>query len=64
MTFASLFSGCGGFDLGFTSRGFRSKGAFDFDPDAVENFAANVDGPVNRVDLTLGIPNEQSLFGG
>lgn len=63
MTFASLFSGCGGFDLGFAARGFRSRGAFDFDPDAVENFAANVDGPVNRVDLTQGIPEEQSLFG-
>lgn len=63
MTFASLFSGCGGFDVGFAARGFRSKGAFDCDPEAVENFAANVDGPVNRVDLTQGIPNEQSLFG-
>lgn len=63
MTFASFFSGCGGFDLGFTTRGFRPKGAFDCDPDAVENFAANVDGPVNRVDLTQGLSDEQSLFG-
>ena len=63
MTFASLFSGCGGFDLGFAARGFRARGAFDYDPEAVENFAANVDGPVNRVDLTQGIPNEHSLFG-
>lgn len=63
MTFASLFSGCGGFDLGFTARGFRSSGAFDFDPDAVDNFSANVDGPMLQVDLTQGIPNERSLFG-
>ena len=63
MTFASLFSGCGGFDLGFAARGFRSKGAFDCDPEAVGNFAANVDGPVNCVDLTQGIPDEQLLFG-
>lgn len=63
MTFASLFSGCGGFDLGFAARGFRSKGAFDCDPEAIENFAANVDGPVNHADLTQGIPDEQSLFG-
>lgn len=62
MTFASLFSGCGGFDLGYASRGFRSLGAFDLDPDAVENFAANVDGPVRQVDLTQGIPDEKSLF--
>lgn len=61
MTFASLFSGCGGFDLGFVARGFRSVGAFDCDPEAVENFAVNVAGPVNRVDLTQGIPDEQSL---
>ena len=63
MTFASLFSGCGGFDLGFAERGFVSKGAFDCDPEAVANFSANVDGPVNRVDLTQGLPGKQSLFG-
>lgn len=62
MTFASLFSGCGGFDLGFAARGFMAKGAFDCDPDAVANFAANIGGPVNRVDLTQGIPNERSLL--
>ena len=63
LTFASLFSGCGGFDLGFAAQGFRSKGAFDLDPEAVENFASNVEGPVSQVDLTEGIPDEQSLFG-
>ena len=62
LTFASLFSGCGGFDIGFTQRGFRLKGAYDFDFDAVENFSANLDGPVNRVNLTNGIPNEHSLI--
>jgi DNA (cytosine-5)-methyltransferase 1 len=63
MTFASLFSGCGGFDLGFASRGFRSKGAFDCAPEAVENYTVNVDGPANCVDLTQGIPDERSIFG-
>lgn len=63
MTFASLFSGCGGFDLGFAARGFHSKSAFDCDSEAVENFGANVDGPINHVDLTNGIPDEHSLFG-
>lgn len=63
MTFASLFSGCGGFDLGFAAHGFRSRGAFDCDPEAVANFSANVDGPVTKVDLTNGIPREHSLFG-
>jgi len=63
MTFASLFSGCGGFDIGFAAKGFQSKGAFDCDADAVENFGANVEGPVNRVDLTQGIPDEHTLHG-
>ena len=63
MTFASLFSGCGGFDLGFAARGFNSKGAFDLDPEAVDNFGANVDGPVTCVDLTTGIPDEKLFFG-
>lgn len=63
MTFASLFSGCGGFDLGFISRGFRSKGAFDLDPEAAENFASNISGCINEVDLTEGIPNERRLIG-
>jgi DNA (cytosine-5)-methyltransferase 1 len=61
MTFASLFSGCGGFDLGFTGIGFRSKGAYDLDPEAVKNFAANVDGDIYRADLTNGIPDERNL---
>mgnify|MGYP000860385479 CR=1 FL=1 len=62
-TFASLFSGCGGFDLGFIARGFSPKGAFDSDSAAVENFAANINGPANHVDLTSGIPDEHTLFG-
>lgn len=63
MKFASLFSGCGGFDLGFAARGFRSCGAYDSDSDAVDNFAANIGGSVNRVDLNNGVPDEHSLFG-
>jgi len=61
LRFASLFSGCGGFDLGFISQGFRPQGAFDNDPEAVENFEANVNGPIYNVDLTGGVPNEHSL---
>jgi len=63
LKFASLFSGCGGFDLGFITRGFHSKGAFDCDSDAVENFGSNVNGHIACVDLTRGIPNERSLHG-
>jgi DNA (cytosine-5)-methyltransferase 1 len=64
LKFASLFSGCGGFDLGFASRGFCPQGAFDSDPEAVENYTANVYGPAaNRVDLNGGIPSEDLLTG-
>jgi len=62
MDFASLFSGCGGFDIGFAAAGFRSRAAYDSDPDAIRNFASNIDGPVRNADLTQGIPNEHSLL--
>ena len=34
--FLSLFSGCGGFDLGFQQAGFECLGAFDIDPLTIE----------------------------
>ncbi|MFZ0932431.1 MAG: DNA cytosine methyltransferase [Syntrophobacteraceae bacterium] len=44
-TFVSLFSGCGGFDLGFTEAGFRCLTAVDVEPAAarvhVKNFQAS-----------------------
>lgn len=61
LKFASLFSGCGGFDLGFIAGGFNPIGAYDCDSDAVENYAANIQGRVFNVDLTGGIPNEHTL---
>lgn len=63
MTFASLFSGCGGFDVGFSSCGFKSLGAYDNDPDAVTNYASNLDGPVFLADLTEAVPCEKRLIG-
>lgn len=63
LKFASLFSGCGGFDLGFIQQGFQSQGAYDLDPEAVENFKANIMGDIHNVDLTAGVPNEHSLYG-
>lgn len=63
LTFASLFSGCGGFDLGFIERGFQPVGAFDWDPDAVQNYRLNFDTIVRLADLRLGIPNEEAILG-
>src|SRR5689334_19278558 len=42
LSFASLFSGCGGFDLGFIEAGFRCITAMDFDPAAVEVYNQNI----------------------
>lgn len=60
-TFASLYSGCGGFDLGFLSEGWESIGAFDNDRVAVENYRANVSELVDETDLTCGIPDVHAL---
>lgn len=50
-TYLSLFSGCGGFDLGFQQGGFRSLGAFDIDSAAVSVHQHNVRGKCHRADL-------------
>lgn len=63
LKFASLFSGCGGFDLGFVQQGFKSLGAYDSDVDAIANFTANLNAHAHHVDLTGGIPNESDLLG-
>ena len=63
LKFASLFSGCGGFDLGFIQQGFQPQGAYDCDPEAVENFKANIIGDIYTVNLTSGVPNERSIYG-
>lgn len=63
LSFASLFSGCGGFDLGFIQEGFNPVGAYDSDPDAVENYRKNVSAEIHIADLTVGIPNEHALNG-
>ena len=53
-TFLSLFSGCGGFDLGFTNAGFQNVGAIDIDESVLQVHKANNDTPVFRADLSLG----------
>lgn len=61
MKFASLFSGCGGFDLGYQAQGWRSSGAYDSDSEACDNFRANLNEKIFNVDLNKGIPNEEEL---
>jgi DNA (cytosine-5)-methyltransferase 1 len=60
--FSSLFSGCGGFDLGFISRGFRPVCAYDSDHDAVLNYKANIDKSIYEYDLRNGIPFDRRLM--
>ena len=50
-TYMSLFSGCGGFDLGFQQGGFRGLGAFDINPSAVAVHQQNVRGQCHAADL-------------
>lgn len=47
-TFASLFCGCGGFDLGFTQAGFQCAAAFDINPGAIGVYQTNL-GPEGEV---------------
>jgi DNA (cytosine-5)-methyltransferase 1 len=48
----SLFSGCGGMDLGFAGAGFAVVRAIDLDPAAAAVHAANFGGPAVRGDVT------------
>ena len=55
--FISLFSGCGGFDLGF-SKHFACLGAYDFEPSAVNTYNQNFPDEAFLHDLTdLNLPN-------
>lgn len=58
-TVASLFSGCGGFDIGFERRGFRLIAAFDNDPHVVAAYNDNVAPVASVCDLTTETPRIQ-----
>jgi DNA (cytosine-5)-methyltransferase 1 len=53
-TFISIFSGCGGFDIGFENAGFSSLGAYDIDKTALENHHRNLGSQTHEVDLSCG----------
>ncbi|CCQ90386.1 Cytosine-specific methyltransferase (modular protein) [Nitrospina gracilis 3/211] len=54
-THVSLFSGCGGIDLGFRQAGFKTVFANDLDPDACSTYRSNlgeiVEGDIHTVSL-------------
>ena len=55
-TVASLFSGCGGFDIGFQQQGFRPVGAFDIDSHVVATYNENVAPVASVCDLSIETP--------
>lgn len=48
----SLFSGCGGLDLGFINSGFEIIWANDFFPEAVETYKKNIGDHINSRDIS------------
>lgn len=64
----SLFSGCGGMDLGFYKEGFKILWANDIDPIACETYRRNigdhiVDADITKIDYN-SIPESDVLLGG
>lgn len=57
-TVVSLFSGCGGLDLGFKQAGFEVVWANDFDKDSVETYKKNIDERIILGDITQ-IPSSE-----
>ena len=61
--FLSLFSGCGGLDLGFYQAGFTSALSVDLDDAALSVHKSNLGCPVRKLDLTKEDPNFNSTDG-
>jgi len=60
-TVLSMFSGCGGMDLGFHNAGFEIVWANDINPDACETYSKNI-GPIIEGDINeIPIPDIKNL---
>ncbi len=64
----SLFSGCGGLDLGFKKAGFEIVWANDFDKEATQSYQQNIGGHIVHKSIydvdTDDIPDADILIGG
>lgn len=64
-TFVSLFSGCGGGDIGFKKSGFKCLAAFDNDQAALRTYQRNFGSVAPRfADLALGLPDDPNFLRG
>ena len=61
--FASIFSGCGGMDLGFVAEGFEPAIALDHDAAAVAHHGRHFGGRAFRADVRDGLPLEHRWMG-
>ena len=66
-TFVSLFSGCGGFDLGFLKAGYECLGAYDNDDQALSHYRKNISDNAVKIDLSqkdvsLGIAKQPDVI--
>lgn len=55
MNYVSLYSGCGGADIGFHKNGFNNIGSFDINNTALKVLKENIGVPVFKVDLSQSI---------
>ncbi len=60
-TVVSMFSGCGGMDLGFVQAGYDVVWANDFDADACMTYKRNIGDIIHGDVTTLDVPDVQNL---